>query len=89
MARIRQSGESRAPRSVLRNHTEGYALLCFITIALLMRAEDAGRGTETKEWPKRSFPLWVVHALLLTFMPYYKLPYTLYITAGICAMELP
>ena len=25
----RQSGESRALRSVLRNHAEGYALLCF------------------------------------------------------------
>ena len=25
---VRQSGESRALRSVLRNHAEGYALLC-------------------------------------------------------------
>ena len=29
MACIRQSGESRALRPVLRNHAEGYALLCF------------------------------------------------------------
>ena len=26
---VRQSSESRALRSVLRNHAEGYALLCF------------------------------------------------------------
>ena len=44
----RQSGESRALRSVLRNHAEGYALLCFHSPRVDLQFEsDKGQNTST------------------------------------------